>query len=73
VPKNPILDELHATREKLLAESGGSLAGLMDRLRAEQAASGRPAYNPGIDISLKQNGGTEELPALKQAAQASDK
>ncbi len=39
--KQPILDELHAIRERLLAESGGTLAGLVARLQAEQAASGR--------------------------------
>ena len=38
---NPILDELHATRRKLLEESGGTLAGLVARLHAEQEASGR--------------------------------
>jgi hypothetical protein len=41
---NPILDELHATRERLLAESGGTLSGLIARLQAEQAASDRPQY-----------------------------
>ena len=39
--KNPILDELHATRRKLLEESGGTLAGLVARLQANQKASGR--------------------------------
>jgi len=39
--KNPILDEIHETREKLLAESGGTLAGLVNRLQAEEKASGR--------------------------------
>ncbi len=43
--KNPILDELRATRERLLAESGGTLSGLVARLQAEQAASDRPQYN----------------------------
>ena len=38
---NPILDELHATRRKLLEESGGTLAGLVARLQAEQKTSGR--------------------------------
>ena len=37
----PILDELHAVREQLLAESGGTLAGLVARLQAEQAKSNR--------------------------------
>jgi len=37
----PILDELHQIRERLLAESGGTLAGLVARLQKEQQASGR--------------------------------
>jgi hypothetical protein len=39
--KNPILDDLHATRRKLLEESGGTLSGLIARLQANQQASGR--------------------------------
>jgi hypothetical protein len=39
--KQSILDELHAVREQLLAESGGTLSGLVARLQAEQEASGR--------------------------------
>ena len=39
--KNPILDELRETREQLLAESGGTLEGLVDRLQAEERASDR--------------------------------
>jgi hypothetical protein len=38
---DPILDELHAIREQLLAESGGTLAGLVARLQDEQNKSGR--------------------------------
>ncbi|MDZ4850121.1 MAG: hypothetical protein SGI77_12620 [Pirellulaceae bacterium] len=37
----PILDELHSIREQLLAESGGTLAGLVSRLQKEQKESGR--------------------------------
>lgn len=39
--EHPILDELHSIRERLLAESGGTLAGLVARLRKEQQESGR--------------------------------
>lgn len=39
--KQPILDELHVVREQLLAESGGTLSGLVARLQAEQESSGR--------------------------------
>lgn len=36
-----ILDELHSIREQLLAESGGTLEGLVARLQKEQKESGR--------------------------------
>ena len=36
-----IFDELHAIREQLLAESGGTLAGLVASLKDEQNKSGR--------------------------------
>lgn len=36
-----ILDELHAIREQLLVESGGTLEGLVARLQKEQQLSGR--------------------------------
>jgi hypothetical protein len=49
---NPILDELHATRERLLAESGGTITGLLDRLRADQAASKRPKYKPSKNKAM---------------------
>ena len=37
--KQPILDELHAVREQLLAESGGTLSGLFASLLDEQSRS----------------------------------
>ena len=55
--KNPILDELHATRERLLAESGGTVSGLLDRLRADQAASKRPIYKPANQAIQRSGGG----------------
>ena len=42
--KNPILDELRAVREKLLADAGGTLDGLVDRLQAEERESDRPRF-----------------------------
>ena len=42
--RNPILDELHAVREQLLADAGGSLDALVDRLQAEERRSDRPRY-----------------------------
>lgn len=42
--KNPILDELHAVRKKLLDDAGGTLDALVDRLQAEEQQSNRPRY-----------------------------
>ena len=42
--KNPILDELHAVREKLLNDAGGTLDALVDRLQSEEQQSDRPRY-----------------------------
>ncbi len=50
--KNPILDELHSVREKLLSDAGGTLDALVDRLQAEEAQSDRPRYKhdePGVE------------------------
>ncbi len=55
--KNPILEELHATRERLLEESGGTISGLLDRLRAEQAESNRPTYEPANQATQRSGGG----------------
>ena len=53
---NPILDELRATRERLLAESGGTVSGLLDRLRADQAASNRPQHKASDNNAMHQSG-----------------
>jgi hypothetical protein len=42
--KNPILDELHAVRERLLADAGGTLDALVDHLQAEERQSNRPRF-----------------------------
>jgi hypothetical protein len=54
---NPILDDLHATRKRLLAESGGTVSGLLERLRAEQAASDRPVFNAAGNHPMQRSGG----------------
>ncbi len=38
---NPLLDELHETRRKQLADAGGTLEGLIAGLRERQRESGR--------------------------------
>lgn len=57
--KNPILDELHAVRRQLLEESGGTIAGLTERLRREQADASRPLYNPAENNLMCQSGDDE--------------
>jgi len=39
--KDPILDELHKTRRRLLDEAGGTLEGLVAGLQKRQRESGR--------------------------------
>jgi hypothetical protein len=39
---NPILDELHATRAKLLAQAGNDLHRYVEEARKRALASGRP-------------------------------
>jgi hypothetical protein len=43
---NSILDEIHATREKLLAEHGGDLHAYVEATRKRALESGRPIYQP---------------------------
>ena len=54
--KNLILDELRTTRERLLAESGGTVSGLLDRLREDQAASERPTYESANNNANRDRG-----------------
>jgi hypothetical protein len=44
--KNPILDELRQTRERLLADAGGTLEGLVAQLQRDQSRSGREFVRP---------------------------
>ena len=39
--RNPILDELYAAREKLLADAGGDIHKYLEGVRQREAASGR--------------------------------
>ena len=44
--KNPILDELRETRERLLAEAGGTLDGLVAKLQCDERRSDREFVCP---------------------------
>lgn len=43
---NPILDELHAARQKLLAEAGGDIHRYVEEARKRALASGRVIAEP---------------------------
>jgi hypothetical protein len=44
--KNPILDELRETRERLLAAAGGTLDGLVAQLQRDERQSNREFVGP---------------------------
>ena len=44
--KNPILEELRETRERLLAEAGGTLEGLVAQLQRDERQSDREFVRP---------------------------
>jgi len=52
---NPILDELHAVREKMLADAGGTLAGLVAKIQSDQAKSGRVILKSADNQALNQS------------------
>ena len=55
---NPILDDLHATRAKLLAEAGGDLHRYVEESRERALASGRPIAEP-TQRTIRCTGGAE--------------
>ncbi len=59
--KNLILEELRITREQLLENAGGTVSGLLLKLRAEQAASDRPTFKTVITPTIHRSE-SEELP-----------
>ena len=58
----PILDELHAVREQLLADAGGTLAGLVARIQADQKASGREIRKSQITLQCTKAAPLGDLP-----------
>ncbi len=52
--KNDILDELHAIREQMLADAGGTLAGLVAKIQADQAKSGRVIVKTTVPNAKRQ-------------------
>ena len=67
--KNPILDELRGSREKLLAESGGTGDGLVNRRQAEERVSDRlireARQNQHRPVAMKVGDGIESLAVIQ--------
>jgi hypothetical protein len=55
--KNPILDELRATRERLLAEAGGTLEGLVAQLQGDERHSDREFVRPKRQTNRRSGAG----------------
>lgn len=51
--KNPILDELRETRERLLAEAGGTLEGLVAQLQIDERQSSRKVVRPNLRVNRR--------------------
>lgn len=72
--QNPILDELHAIRERLLADAGGDLHRLLAGVREREAASGRLLVQgmereSGRDPSLTTRDWSRRSPDLPSSVQ----
>ena len=57
----PILDELHAVREQLLADAGGTLAGLVARIQEDQKTSTREIRKSQKPLPCSGAGNRDEL------------
>ncbi|MEX0716915.1 MAG: hypothetical protein WD066_10020 [Planctomycetaceae bacterium] len=71
--KNPILDELHAVRERLLAEAGGTLDALVDRLQSEEQDSDRPRFKPRRTSRCTAPAKSDEIEVKNQSSPAGDR
>lgn len=59
MPRNPILEEIYATREKLLAACKGDLHAYIEEARRRTLASGRPIAT----VKRQQKGAKSDAPA----------
>ncbi len=69
---NSILDELHAVREQMLADAGGTLAGLVAKLQADQAKSGRVVLKTASNHRMRRSGGCASTQVEHQASPPGD-
>lgn len=71
--KNPILDELHAVREQLLADAGGTLEGLVAKIQSDQKASGRKVRKSRRTIRCTEAVKSGDLPVENQSSPLGDR
>ena len=62
---NPILEELRETRERLHAEAGGTLEGLVARLQRDELHSGREFISPKARTSRCTNEAKQAVSAME--------
>jgi hypothetical protein len=71
--KNPILKELHSVRQRLLAETGGTLDALVDRLQTEEQHSDRPRFKPRRTSRTTGPAKSDEMELENQSSPAGDR
>jgi hypothetical protein len=70
---DPILDELHQTRRRLLAKAGGTLEGLAASLQARQHESGRQILETRRTIRCTGAAKPTDLPVEHQSSPPRDR
>ncbi len=71
--QDPILEELRAVRERLLANAGGTLDALVDRLQAEEQQSDHPRFTPRRTSRSAGASKSRELPVENQSSPPGDR
>ncbi len=73
ITQTPILDELHAVREQMLADAGGTLAGLVAKIQSDQAKSGRVILKSADNNSMHGSGEAMRLQMDNQSSPPRDR
>lgn len=70
---NPILDELHAIRRQMLADAGGTLAGLVAKIQADQAKSDRVIIENAGNHPMQPSGKVGRFEVVNQPSPSADR
>jgi hypothetical protein len=68
--KNPILDDLRKTREKLLSEAGGTLEGLVRHLQQAERQSNRNFVRPKGETCRRKGAAQSDISNLESGPAA---